>query len=116
MSHRTKTQSRTWRERALSLFLAAVMLFGLLPGLTVPAEAHWADGYLDQLVDWGIIRPDQTANPDAPLTRAEFMAIVNRAYGYTEVGPIPFTDVVSTDWFYDDVAIAYTPPRPPTLP
>ena len=108
MSHRTKTQSRTWRERALSLFLAAVMLFGLLPGLTVPAEAHWADGYLDQLVDWGIIRPDQTANPDAPLTRAEFTAIVNRAYGYTEVGPIPFTDVVSTDWFYDDVAIAYT--------
>ena len=108
MSHRTKTQSRTWRERALSLFLAAVMLFGLLPGLTVPAEAHWADGYLDQLVDWGIIRPDQTTNPDAPLTRAEFTAIVNRAYGYTEVGPIPFTDVVSTDWFYDDVAIAYT--------
>ena len=35
------------------------------------------------------------------------MAIVNRAYGYTEVGPIPFTDVPRSAWFYQDICIAY---------
>ncbi len=109
MSQRTGIKRRTWQERALSLLLAAVLLIGLAPGMTLPASAeHWADTYLDQLVDWGVMRADQTGNPNAALTRAEFMAIINRAYGYTEKGEIPFTDVNPTDWFYDDVAIAYT--------
>ena len=109
MFRTTRTQRRTWKERALSLLLTAALVAGLLPGLTLPASAeHWADSYLDQLVDWGVIRADQTANPDADLTRAEFMAIINRAYGYTEMGPIPFEDVLKSDWFYDDVVIAYT--------
>lgn len=109
MSHRTSTQRRTWKERALSLLLAAALVAGLTPGLTLPASAeHWADAYLDQLVDWGVMRADQTADPDADLTRAEFFAIINRAYGYTETGYIPFEDVLPTDWFYDDISIAYT--------
>ena len=108
MSHRTRTKSRTWGERALSLLLAAVMVVGLLPGLTLSASAHWADEYLDKLVDWGVIRADQAATPDVPITRADFMAIVNRAYGYTErAAEMPFTDVSPYDWFYDDVSIAY---------
>ena len=109
MSQRTGTKRRTWQERALSLLLTAALVTGLAPGMTLTASAeHWADPYLDTLVDWGAMRADQTANPDAPLTRADFMAIVNRAYGYTETGEIPFTDVATTDWFYDDVRIAYT--------
>ncbi len=107
MSHRTGVKSRTWRERALSLLLAAVLLLGIAPGLTTPTSAHWADEYLDKLVDWGVIRPDQANNPDKPITRADFMAIVNRAYGYTQKGEIPFTDVSPYDWFYDDVSIAF---------
>ena len=108
MSLRTSTQRPAWMKRAISLLLTAVMVVGLLPAAAPRASAHWADAYLDQLVDWGVLRADQTANPDAPLTRAEFMAVINRAYGYTETGAIPFTDVVPTDWFYDDVSIAYT--------
>ena len=109
MSHRTTTRSsRTWKERAVCLLLTAVMLLGLTPGLTLPASAHWADEYLDQLVDWGIIRADQAGDPNAPITRADFMAAINRAYGYSEMGPIPFEDVSTGDWFYDDVCIAYT--------
>lgn len=100
---------RGWKKRAFSLLLAVSLTLGMVPGLTLTfAAAHWADGYLDQLVDWGVMRADQTGAPDTPLTRAEFMAIINRAYGYTKTGPIPFTDVSVGDWFYDDVAIAYT--------
>ena len=89
------------------MLLAAVLLVGMVPGMTLPASAaHWADEYLDLLVDWGVMRADQIGNPDAPSTRAEFVAIINRAYGYNEVGPIPFKDVSPNDWFYDDIAIA----------
>ena len=108
MSHRTQTRSRrTWKERALSLLLTAAMALSLAPGLTLPSSAHWADEYLDQLVDWGVIRADQIGNPDAAVTRADFAGIVNRAYGYNKTGSIPFTDVQVYDWFYDDIAIAY---------
>ena len=57
-------------NRALSLLLAAVLLIGAVPGLTMPSSAHWADEYLDQLVDWGVLRADQIGNPDAAVTRA----------------------------------------------
>lgn len=108
MFHKVGSRHRTWRGRAFSLFMSAVLLLGSVPGLVQPAAAaHWATPYLDQLVDWGVMRADQTSKPDTPLTRAEFMAIINRAYGYTEVGPMPFTDVSKSDWFYDDVSIAY---------
>lgn len=107
MFHKYGNRRRSWRERAFSLFLTAVLLLGSVPGLALPASAHWADSYLDQMVDWGVMRADQINDPDTPLTRAEFMAIINRAYGYTETGPIPFEDVSESDWFYDDVAIAY---------
>ena len=108
-----KTQhvtGRSLRVRAVSLLLSAALTLGLLPGvpgLVGTARAHWADDYLSQLVEWGVIRSDQTGNPDQALTRADFMAITNRAYGYHEPGPTPFTDVEEDDWFYDDVGIAY---------
>lgn len=104
------------RRRALSLLLALSLIFGLLPGSVFAAEAaepeavsngHWASSYLNQLVEWGFIRADQAQDPDRLLTRADFMSIVNRAYGYHEPGATPFEDVTEYDWFYDDVNIAY---------
>lgn len=99
---------RAWRRRALSLLLAAVMVLGLLPVFPASqASAHWADPYLSQLMEWGVINQAQAQNPDRALTRADFMGIVNRAYGYHEPGETPFEDVKETDWYYDDVGIAY---------
>lgn len=100
---------RAWR-RALSLLLALTLMLGLAPGFpgaSETASAHWADPYLSQLVEWGFIREDQAGYPDRALTRADFMAIVNRAYGYHETGETPFEDVAEEDWYYDDVGIAY---------
>ena len=110
-----KTRSgflRARMRRALSLLLAAVMLLGFLPGIpgaeNSTAEAQWAEPYLNQLVEWGFIRADQANNPNLALTRADFMAIVNRAYGYSTPGETPFEDVEPNKWYYDDVGIAYT--------
>ena len=100
---------RHWKRRALSLLMAAVMVLGLCPAFpgTQASAAHWADPYLSQLVEWGVISTAQAQNPDRALTRADFMGIVNRAYGYHEPGETPFEDVAVTDWYYDDVGIAY---------
>ena len=100
---------RVHMRRALSLLLAAVMMLGLVPVFpAAQASAHWADPYLSQLMEWGVINQTQAANPDRALTRADFMGIVNRAYGYETPGVTPFEDVKETDWYYDDVGIAYT--------
>ncbi len=106
----TQTSTRRhWKRRALSLLMAAVMVLGLCPVFpgTQASAAHWADPYLSQLVEWGVISTAQAQNPDRALTRADFMGIVNRAYGYHEIGEMPFEDVAVTDWYYDDVGIAY---------
>ena len=102
--------SRRWRTRAMSLLLALVLLLGFVPGLDLGGggSAHWSDAYLSQLIEWDFVRPDQVSQPDKQLTRADFMAITNRAYGYSDQGPTPFEDIKESDWFYDDVEIAYT--------
>ena len=109
--HQTHPSTRRlWRTRALSLVLTLALLLGLVPGLDLDggASAHWAESYLTQLVEWGFVRPNQVTQPDKQLTRADFMAITNRAYGYSDQGPTPFEDIQVSDWFYDDVEIAYT--------
>ena len=110
--------TRTWKNmrsglvrRILSLTLAAVMLCGLLPGLPAPeAEAaEWMEPYLETLTDWGVMRGSSAGdlNPDRVLTRAEFVTMINRAFGYTERGTTPFRDVPENAWYADDINIAY---------
>lgn len=97
-------------RRLMSLALAAVMLWSLLPGLTPAAEAaEWMEPYLEKLVDWGVMRGSASGglNPDRVLTRAEFVTMINRAFGYTERGTTPFRDVPENAWYADDINIAY---------
>jgi len=49
---------------------------------------------------------DGTFRPKATLTRAEFVTIINKMYGYSAQGENIFTDVKSDDWFYGDVLAA----------
>ena len=88
--------------------LAAVCLFAAC-ALPRAAAASWSEPYLQQLSQWGVMRgySDGNFRPDNPITRAEFAALVNRAFGYDETGPIPFADVAPSAWYADDIAIAY---------
>lgn len=71
-------------------------------------SGHWAKNQVGTWVKKGMISgfPDETFRPNNPITRAEFMALVNRAYGFSEKAAINFSDVSESDWFYDDVAKA----------
>lgn len=114
---------RPLKERLLSGLLAFAMTLGYLPTLpslandtglgqdqsttvTTQSSGHWSQPFIDKMLSYGYMRPEQAVDPDATLTRADFISIVNRAYGYHEVGENPYTDVSPTDWFYEDVLIA----------
>ena len=105
-----KKQMGRKTNRIAGLLLAVSLVFGLA-GVAAPSvqAASWMDYYLEKVVDWGVMRGDIDGNlePDRPITRAEFVSMVNRAYGYTEVLPTPFTDISPQDWFYEDICIAY---------
>ena len=91
-------------------FLAVVMLVGLLPVITPTAQAaSWAQEYLDTLSDWNVMRGDiqGNLNPERNITRAEFVTLINRAYGYDDLNGNPFVDVTSSDWYAEDIDIAY---------
>ncbi|MBQ3497229.1 MAG: S-layer homology domain-containing protein, partial [Oscillospiraceae bacterium] len=107
---RKRTEGRSVLHRAVTLVLTLSMLLGLLPVqlLTHDASAHWAQGALDKLVDIGVMRGDSGGlRPDANITRAEFVAMINRAYGYEKGGTHPFSDVPPESWYAEDIAIAY---------
>lgn len=98
-------------RRLMAGLLCLALTLGLLPsGLTLPARAaHWADPYGEKLVEWGVMRGDISGNLNLgrPITRAELVTMINRAYGYSRKAGTPFTDVSSFKWYADDIDIAY---------
>ncbi len=94
--------------RLAALVLTALTLCAFLCARPVRA-AEWMTPYLEQVQEWGVMRGDSSGNlhEDRNITRAEFVTLVNRAFGYTQVGPSPFTDVRPNDWFAEDISIAH---------
>lgn len=72
------------------------------------AENHWSEPYLNKLVSEGVMRGDKAGNlnPESGITRAEFIAMINRSFGYKQKGSVKFSDVPVTAWYADDISIA----------
>lgn len=98
------------RKRVCAFILCLCMLMGSIPVFTPTAQAAESNYYLDRLVSWDIMRGDQFGNlePERSITRAEFVTMLNRTFGYTKTGAQPFRDVNTRDWYYDDISAAYT--------
>ncbi len=117
MQIHTKKSGKQTGRKLLALLLCAVVILsapfipGMPGGRAQAAEviADWLRPHLEKTVEWGVVVGDDKGNmrADAEITRAEFVAMLNRAYGFRDLGPIPFTDVRRKDWFYEDIAKAY---------
>lgn len=99
-------------KRICALVLCTAILIGIMPQVSfTKAEAAntTQTEALNKLVEWGIMRGDQAGNlsPNRAITRAEFVTMLNRTFGYTKTTSEPFKDVASSNWFYDDIRIAY---------
>ncbi|MCT4619486.1 MAG: S-layer homology domain-containing protein [Marinisporobacter sp.] len=71
-------------------------------------QSHWANKQISEWIDKGLAKgyPDGTFRPNNNITRAEFVALVNKAFKFTETASIDFTDVSYNDWFYNEIAKA----------
>lgn len=70
---------------------------------------HWAKDTLTKAVSNGWIQgyQDGSIRPDSPVTRSEFVAFMNRILKIELIhGNSSFSDVESTDWFYNDICSA----------
>ena len=105
-------------KHSLSLILCFSFLFGFcLVSQVVNAgtnssfvdiSAHWAEKVITDWVELGLISgyPDGTFRPDQEITRAEFIALVNRAFGYKTTTAYNFSDVKPDDWFAAEIGKA----------
>jgi len=69
---------------------------------------HWAEKLIAAWTARGLVGgyPDSTFRPDISISRAEFLALVNRAFGYTETAAVTFHDIAETDWYAAEFATA----------
>lgn len=73
-------------------------------------QGYWAQRYIEALAAKNIIAgfPDGTFRPNEPVTRAQFAAIVSKAFSPTaKRGSVNFTDVSRNFWGYQPIQTAY---------
>ncbi len=106
---------------------AALVALGLVSGtvapimLQAPATAqaafpdvpsnHWANSFIRELVNRGVIAgfPDGTFRPQDPVTRAQFAAMLRKAFRKGSVrSSVQFVDVASSYWAASAIQSAYT--------
>ena len=62
---------------------------------------HWAKDVIENWMEKGLANgyPDGTFRPNNNISRAEFMSLVNNAFGYTQEIEINFSDVLEGEWY-----------------
>ncbi|MDR1643801.1 MAG: S-layer homology domain-containing protein [Clostridiales bacterium] len=95
--------------KVLSLLVIPLFLF-TTPTTTYAAASdisgHWAEDTLIKWVSQGWLtgNGEGTFSPNKSVTRAEFVALVNRMKGYKGDADISnFTDVTPDKWYYKDI-------------
>lgn len=68
-------------------------------------NAKWAEASIQKMVEKGYVGgfPDGTFRPSASISRAEFMAIINKMNNFTEEADVEFKDVSKSHWAYNEI-------------
>lgn len=97
-------------KRKISLIIVLMMVLSLMIpnfafGATNDYSNHWAEKSIQKWFDNGQLSgyEDGSFKPDQTVTRAEFMTMVNSAFEFTAKDDISFSDVKSSDWYYEEV-------------
>ncbi|NGM82318.1 S-layer homology domain-containing protein [Paenibacillus sp. 7124] len=101
-----------WRG-LLTGVLGIGMVFGSLGAASAAStpkdiQGHWAQSKVQDWLNKGYLTgyPDGTFKPNKVITRAEFVAVVNRLFSFKDTATVTFTDVKTTNWAYSEVAKA----------
>ena len=103
-------------KRLIAMLLTLVMLLQAVPFAAEPKDfsdfpekGNWAYDAMEAALENGLLhgKGDGIIAPSANLTRAEFAAVVTRAFGATKTKDVSFlTDVKAGDWFYEDNSVS----------
>ena len=111
-----------WQSRTAALMALSITAGTVAPFITAsPSLAqttfsdvssnYWAAQFIQQLSQRGVIAgfPDGSFRPEEPVTRAQFAAMVNKAFQKAQQRQaINFTDVPSNYWASSAIEQAYT--------
>ncbi|PHM10147.1 S-layer homology domain-containing protein [Nostoc sp. 'Peltigera malacea cyanobiont' DB3992] len=111
-----------WQSRTAALMALSITVGTVAPFITAsPSLAqttfsdvssnYWAAQFIQQLSQRGVIAgfPDGSFRPEEPVTRAQFAAMVNKAFQKAQQRqPISFADVPSNYWASSAIQQAYT--------
>lgn len=105
-----KRRTKRWTSLLLGITIA-LPVWGLTTTNWVQAneiQHHWAAEVLSKWQSKGYIRgfKDGSLKPDENVTRAQLAALINKSFGFTKTADIAYKDVHSSNWFYNDIAIA----------
>lgn len=101
-------------KKIISLFVAVVSVFTLLPQLAFAGFPDVTDAYHKEAVNWlqdnGIVQgySDGTFKPTKSVTRAEFLKMLYETIGMKGATvKLPFTDIDSNAWYIKYLKEAY---------
>ncbi len=104
MSKKSKTIIRNFAV-VMSLIICFSISYVTSFAMAKDLDGHWASNVINEWFDKGLAGgySDDTFRPNANITRAEFMTLVNNAFEKTSEIQINFSDVKSNDWYYKTV-------------
>ncbi|PKM54848.1 MAG: hypothetical protein CVV00_06440 [Firmicutes bacterium HGW-Firmicutes-5] len=100
------------QKRIFSLFLATILVLAPLSSIHAleveDMAGHWAMEVINEWLTEGLAQgyPDGNFKPDHPITRAEFIALTNRAFDFSEEEGNTFHDVLENDWYNNAIKVA----------
>jgi len=96
-------------KRKLSFILLCVFCLSSF-GFSTYASEHWAQDIANKLSEKGIVNgyDDGSFGLDNNILRAEFVSIINRAFGFSSVSGENFSDVPEDKWYFNDMHIGKT--------
>ncbi len=96
-------------KRKLSLFLAVAMAFSSTTVVSAKdfkdTTKSWASGAIDRWSDNGVLNgyTDGSFKPQSNITRAEFLATIDKIMQYQTKGENTFSDMTGTEWYANSV-------------
>ncbi|NRF90169.1 S-layer homology domain-containing protein [Paenibacillus frigoriresistens] len=90
------------------LFSSTGVALGASASATPDIKGHWAEDQISAWMDKGFIKgyDNGSFKPENQISRTEFIALVNRSFGFTDEAAISYSDVSAGDWAYPEVAKA----------
>ncbi|USB32796.1 S-layer homology domain-containing protein [Paenibacillus sp. YPG26] len=103
-----KTRSAVASVLGLSLILSSLGAASAETAAKKDYAGHWAEKQIQSWLDNGSLHgfKDGSVKPNQTITRAEFIAFINRTFAFTDTADVKFTDVAASSWAYTEVAKA----------